>query len=89
MCGEGRSREVRYVTYYDSVSGGLADVDIHPDKESAVKFYRREAKHYFYGLQLPSKTVPPTACGYVHRLFGIMSIRKFRKSFPEWKGGAK
>ena len=80
---------MKYVTYYYSFLGGLTDVDVHPDKESAVKFYRREAKRYFDGLQLPSKTVPPTACGFTHRRFGIMSIRAFRKVFPEWGGGAK
>lgn len=80
---------MRYVTYYYSFLGGLTDVDVHPDKESAVKFYRREAPRYFSGLRLPRKTTTPNACGFVHRRFGIMSIKLFRKNFPEWKGGAK
>jgi len=80
---------MRYVTYYYSFLGGLTDVDVHPDEESAIKFYRREAKHYFDGLQLPRKTTTPTACGFAHRRYGVMSIRQFRKEFPEWEGGAK
>lgn len=79
---------MKYVTYYCSLLCGLTDVDIHHDKESAVKFYRRVAKCYFDGLQLPSKTVPPTACGYAHRWFGVMSIRRFKNRFSEWKGDA-
>ena len=77
---------MRYVTYYYTDLGGLADVDVHPDKKRAVDFYRREAPHYFYGLRLPRETKVPTACGFPHRLFGGMSIRLFRKNFPEWKG---
>ena len=80
---------MRYITYYYTFLGGLADVRIHPDRKSAVKFYRREAKSYFYDLRLPSKTTTPTACGFVHRRFGVMSIRLFRKNFPEWEGGGK
>lgn len=78
---------MRYVTYYYSFLSGLTDVIVHTDKESAVRFYRREAKHYF-DVRLPSKTQTPTACGFAHRRFGVMSIRLFRKNFPEWKGGA-
>ena len=84
----GRRCQVRYVTYYYSFLSGLTDVTVHPDKESAVRFYRMEAKHYF-DVRLPSKTETPTACGFAHRRFGVMSIRLFRKNFPEWKGGAK
>lgn len=78
---------MRYVTYYHSLLGGLTDVTVHPDKDSAVRFYRREAKHYF-DVRLPSKTKTPSSCGFFHRQFGVMSIRRFRKVFPEWKGGA-
>lgn len=80
---------MKYVTYYNSILGGLTDVDVHPDKETAVRFYRREAHCYFNDLRLPAKTTPPTACGFFHRQFGVMSIRAFRKNFPKWDGGAK
>ena len=79
---------MKYVTYYDSILGGLSDVTVHTDKDSAVRFYRKEAKHYF-DVRLPSKTEPPTACGFFHRRFGVMSMRLFRKNFPEWKGDEK
>lgn len=78
-------RGMKYVTYYDHFVDGLADVRVHPDRKSAVEFYRREAPRYFDGLKLPRRTTPPTTCGFPHRLFGVMSIRKFRKTFPEWK----
>ena len=79
---------MKYITYYNSFLGGLADVEIHPDKASAVRYYRQEAKRYF-DVRLPDKTVPPAACGFPHRYFGVMSIRRFGKMFPEWDGGAK
>lgn len=80
---------MRYVTYYSTLLGGLSDVEFHDSKEDAVKFYRKNAHYYFDGLRLPSKTTPPTACGFPHRMFGVMSIRMFHQRFPEWKGGEK
>lgn len=80
---------MRYVTCYDSFLGGLTDVEFHKDKETAIKFYRREAKYYFHGLTLPSKIDVPTACGFPHRMFAIMSIRKFKKEYPRYKGVSK
>lgn len=80
---------MRYVTYYNTFLGGPFDVEFHDGKDDAVKFYRREAHCYFSGLRLPEKTTPPAACGFPHRYFGIMSVRMFRKRFPEWKGDTK
>lgn len=76
---------MKYVTYYHTFMGGLADVQVHPDKKSAVDFYRREALCYFDGLRLPRRITVPTACGFPHRRFGVMSVRLFREKFPEWK----
>lgn len=80
---------MRYVTCYDSFLDGLTDVTFHEDKESAIKFYRKEANYYFNGLILPKKIDAPTACGFPHRCFQVMSIRKFKKEYPEYKGGTK
>ena len=80
---------MRYVTCYESFLGGLTDVMLHDSKDDAVKFYRREAHYYFNGLRLPKNTDVPTACGFPHRKFMVMSIRRFKKMFPEYKGGAK
>lgn len=80
---------MRYVTCYDSFLGGLTDVEFHEDKETAIKFYRREAKYYFHELRLPKKTDVPNACGFPHRMFMVMSIKKFKSMYPEYKGGAK
>ena len=77
---------MRYVTYYYTFLSGLQDVKVHNNKDEAVKFYRKEAYRYFYNLRLPAKTTTPTACGFTHRMFAVMSIRMFRKRFPEWKG---
>ena len=73
---------MKYVTFYYSFLSGLADVKMHNDKDTAVAFYRQNAKHYF-DVRLPRKTVVPTACGFVHRWFGVMSIREFNKLFNE------
>ena len=75
---------MRYVTFYYSFLNGLSDVDFHNDKDSAIAFYRRNAKHYF-NVRLPRKTVVPTACGFPHRQFCVASIRAFNKRFN--KGG--
>lgn len=80
---------MRYVTYYESFLGGLTDVMFHDSKDDAVKFYRRKAHYYFNGLRLPKKTDVPTACGFPHSMFMVMSIRRFKKMFPEYKGGDK
>lgn len=77
---------MKYVTYYYTFLGGLSDVEVHDNKDDAVKSYRKAAHGYFGGLRLPSKIMPPAACGFPHRRFGVMSIRRFRKMFPEWKG---
>lgn len=54
---------------------------------------RRAAHGYFDNLRLPAKTTPPTACGFFHRRFGVMSAAEFRKEFPEYfnakEGGMK
>lgn len=80
---------MKYITFYYTFLNGLLDVEVHDSKDDAVKFYRKNARYYFDGLNLPAKTTPPAACGFPHRWFGVMSIRMFRKRFPEWKGGAK
>lgn len=80
---------MRYVTCYESFLGGLTDVMFHDSKDDAVKFYRREAHYYFNGLRLPKKTDVPTACGFPHRKFMVLSIRRFKKMFPEYKGVTK
>lgn len=80
---------MRYVTCYDSFLGGLTDVVFHDSKEDAVKFYSKEAKYYFDGLTLPKEIKVPNGCGFPHRQFMVMSIKKFRKLYPKYKGGAK
>jgi hypothetical protein len=82
---------MRYVTCYDSILSGLTDVTFHKDKETAIKFYRKEAKCYFgaFMLTLPKKIDVPTACGFEHRKFMVMSIKKFNSLYPEYKGEAK
>lgn len=74
---------MKYVTYYSSILGGIQDVVFHDNKESAVKYYRKYAHWYFQGLTLPKKTTVPTACGFAHRMFGVMSSRRFKKEYPE------
>lgn len=78
---------MRYVTCYDSFLGGLTDVTFHEDKESAIKFYLREARYYFPEIRMPKKIDAPNACGFPHRMFMVMSIRKFKGEYPEYKGG--
>lgn len=75
---------MRYVTFYETFFGGISDITVHKDKATAVKFYRKEAPTYFNGLlRLPKTIVPPTACGFPHRNFSVMSMRKFKAEYPE------
>jgi hypothetical protein len=76
---------MRYVTCYDSFLGGLTDVMFHEDKESAIEFYRRGARYFFPGIRIPTKIKTPNACGFIHRQFRIMSIKKFKKMYPEYQ----
>lgn len=78
---------MRYVTCYDSFLDGLTDVTLHKDEESAIEFYRRGAKYFFPGIRIPTKIKTPNACGFIHRQFKVMSIRKFKKLYPEYQGG--
>ena len=80
---------MRYVTCYDSFLGGLTDVEFHNSKDDAVKYYLKEAKYYFDGLSLPKKIEVPNACGFPHRQFMVMSIRKFKMLYPKYKGVSK
>lgn len=75
---------MRYVTFYETFFGGISDITVHKDKATAVKFYRKEAPTYFNGLlRLPKTIEPPTACGFPHRNFSVMSMRKFKAEYPE------
>jgi hypothetical protein len=69
--------------------GGLCDVEFHKDKESAIKFYLREARYYFREIRMPKKIDVPNACGFPHRQFMVMSIRKFKELYPKYKGVSK
>ena len=73
---------MRYVTCYESFLSGLADVVFHDNKDDAVKFYRREANCYFNNLRLPKKIDAPAVCGFPHRKFMVLSIRRFKQLFP-------
>ena len=75
---------MRYVTYYYSILGGLSDVKFHSKKDESVKFYRKAAHGYFDNLRLSAKTTPPTACGFFHRRFGVMTLAKFKSEFPKY-----
>lgn len=75
---------MRYVTFYNTFFEGISDITVHKDKTTAVKFYRKEAPSYFNGLlRLPKKIEPPTACGFPHRCFSVVSLRKFKAEYPE------
>jgi hypothetical protein len=69
--------------------GGLSDVEFHNDKESAIKFYLREARYYYPEIRMPKEIKTPNACGFPHRKFMIMSIKKFNSLYPEYKGETK
>jgi len=82
---------VKYVTFYWSIMGGVQHVEKFATEADALRNFRANYRSYFdlSGRFLPRKT--PCAYGFPHRKYYCMSIRDFKKNFPEEskKGGAK
>ena len=73
---------MRYVTFYfDSLRQKASDLEIHADKETALKFFNKNCKKYFSVNTGWKADKMPASYGYPLRRFIGMSASAFRKEF--------
>jgi len=73
---------VRYVTfYYDMINRTACDLEIHADKETALRFFNKNCKRYFELSTGWKADKLPASYGYPMRKFFGMSAIAFRKKF--------
>lgn len=72
----------RWVTfYYDQIRDYVSDLKIHPDRETALKYFNQHCKSYF---QLNTKFKAdklPASYGYALRRYWGISAPAFKKTF--------
>ena len=73
---------MRWVTFHDSILGGITDVTYHKDKDEATRYFRSAYKHYFE-INAPFKVQLPCRYGFPYRAFLGMSIRSFNKYWAD------
>lgn len=76
---------MRWVTYYESamMSGKVADVVIHKDKESATKYFKAHYRDYFQLNPKHIKVELPMRYGFPFRAFYGVSLLKFKRGMME------
>lgn len=73
---------MRYVTfYYDRLNRKAYDLEIHADKETALKFFNKNCKKYFSVNTGWKADKLSASYGYLTRKFFGMSDSAFRKEF--------
>jgi len=73
---------MRYVTFYfDSLKQKAYDLEIHADKETALRFFNKNCKKYFSVNTGWKADKFPASYGYPMRRFIGMSASGFRKEF--------
>ena len=71
---------MRWVTCYWSIRGGLQDVTVHKDRDTATRFFQANYQSYFE-IIVPFKAKLPCTYGFPHRKFMGMSMTKFKAKF--------
>lgn len=72
----------RWVTfYYDMIRDHVSDLKVHPDKETALKYFNQHYKSYFQ-LTTPFKADKlPASYGYPLRKYWGISATAFKTKF--------
>lgn len=72
----------RWVTFhYDMIREHVSDLKVHPDKETALKFFNQHCKSYFQ-LNIRFKADKlPASYGYPLRKYWGISAPAFKKEF--------
>lgn len=70
----------KWVTFHDSIMGGVQGLKIHNSKEEATQYFKNNYRNYF---ELSSKVEVklPMTYGYPHRKFVGMSKQSFEKKY--------
>lgn len=76
---------MKWVTCHWSIMGGVQDVVVHKDKDTATKYFKTHYRYYF-SVAGTFKVDLPCTYGYAHRKFIGMSKAKFEKMFGKMKG---
>ena len=71
---------MKWVTYYDSILGGVRDVTVHKDRETATRYFNSHYRDYFE-INTPFKAKLPCQYGFYHRAFYGVSKKTFEKMF--------
>ena len=72
----------RWVTfYYDSIDDRVEDLKVHPDKESALKYFNQNHKKYFATNIRFKADKLPCSYGYTFRRYYGISAQSFKKQF--------
>lgn len=72
----------RWVTFhYDMIRDHVSDLKVHPDKETALKYFNQHCKSHFQ-LNTPFKANKlPASYGYPLRKYWGISAPAFKKQF--------
>lgn len=70
----------KWVTFYEDLFNGVSCLKVHPDKETATDYFKKNYRSYF---QLSSKIEVklPMSYGFPHRKFRGMSKMMFEKNY--------
>lgn len=73
---------MRWVTFhYDSVFHHVSDLKIHPNKETALKYFNQNCKQYFQLSTRFRADDLPASYGYSFRKYWGISASAFKKHF--------
>ena len=75
---------MKWVTYYDSIMGGVQDVVVHDDRDSATRYFKRHYKDYFE-LNTPFNVKLPCKYGFYHRAFYGVTKKAYEERFGKIK----
>lgn len=68
----------KWVTFYESIFNGIQDYVVHPDKETAEKYFKAHCRNYFQ-IAPVTQVKLPMAYGFPHRKYYGLSLRQFQK----------
>ena len=72
----------RWVTFYcDMLFGYVSDFKVHPDRETALKYFNRNCKNYFQlNTRFKADKLPASYGNSLRKYYGI-SARAFKEGF--------
>lgn len=71
---------MRWVTFHWHIAQGVSSVEVHADKETAARFFRRNYGRFFQ-VREGFRVKPPCSYGYAHRKYMVCSLVSFKRRF--------